>query len=446
MLIGWTPIWVPSLSSFFSDARRALRLQQVSALRDLRFTSTFHNNLTDVGLNQICSGEFTLAGPIASSMRPLPDNTLRQTVTIQDGGDDVVFGLSTSGQLMTVTERQGITSQTRVPLPPHLFKMQRRIQAMSYDAKRHRLLLATAAGTRSEIVAFDIEESEWTKVHELGRGVIGMTYVPEEDAIWTVISQYSIRDKTELADFVVLDAQTGEEQLKKRVSHPLRQPSTNSNVRTSYSVLQNSQAQLIASDGRAVLVGTRGRRVSGQPTSDQEDIFVIDSKDGTLLYSGPAVINDGRDPLEWIAKRDTSANEAIGPLGELAKKFAMAKDAIEQLRDSDEEVADELAVQLVEAKAELEGTTKESKKPKALPGGTLWADSESNRSRACHGHLRADRLSFVWTASDGVARDDRGGRHLAAHYCRWKRATKSCGGAGRRADRSPFGPRRVCAF
>lgn len=354
----------PESELLYSDARRALRLQQVAALRELRFTSTFHNSQTDVGLNQMCSGEFTLAGPIASSMQPLPDNSLTQTVTIQDDGDDVVFGLSTSGHVMTVTERQGITSQTRVPLPPHLFKTHRRIQAMSYDAKRHRLLLATAAGTRSEIVAFDIEESEWAKVHVLGQGVVGMTYVPEDDAIWAVVSQYSIRDKSEVADFVVLDGETGEARSKKRVSHPLRQPATNQTVRTSFSVLQNSQAQLIASEGRAVLVATRGGRHGSQPISDLEEIFVIDSKDGTLLYSGPAVINDGGDPLEWIAKRDGSAREAIGPLGELAKKFALATDAVEQLGDAERELADELAEQLKDAKAELEGNTKVSKKPR----------------------------------------------------------------------------------
>ena len=215
---------VPRVETLIREADATLRSRQASLLQDLKFTATFRNHAD--GVPETCYGKFTINGPLAETLVPLPNRMLRHLIEVTDNGKPVDFGLTTDARLVTIQSRAAGTQLTPVPLSNQLFAGATRFQAITYDSKRHRLVLAAPSAKGPALVAFDIAEGSWSLVAKLNHPAVALHYVKATDQFWTVLANWSLSEQKEVAHFAQLEAASGNVLRKNRISPSLCDPSS----------------------------------------------------------------------------------------------------------------------------------------------------------------------------------------------------------------------------
>ena len=236
--------YVPEVATMESEANAALRARQAARLGDLRFRAPFRATIDQSSGTETCMGEFTVHGPQASSLVPLPHRMLRQSVPV----GDATFGLTIASKLVTVQHREEGSELTPVPLSKDF--PSNRFQALTFDSQRNRLVAAVQGQGGSTLVAFDIATGTWSRLTQLSSTLVGIEHVAENDQLWAVGATWSSNGGEEVL-FLQLKP-TGEPVSERVISPKLETAESNGRRRQ----LRSGQMQLIESDGRAVLVGT----------------------------------------------------------------------------------------------------------------------------------------------------------------------------------------------
>lgn len=316
------------------EAQREIQRRQADRLTGLRFSSTFRNTLLETS-PVTCGGEFNVLGPIADTLTPLSHRQLRQTLLVGNEGARREFGLTTDARLVTVKRQADRVDITPVPLPHQLFRGSTAVQAFAYNAVRNRLLLAARFDSDTWLYALSVSSGEWTKVRSLGGSVVAMTWVPDDDRLWAVLSSAGEKGRTESIRLAMVDAD-GNTVNDVEVVPALTTNQGSAGGRLRWS---NSLSQLTAAEGHAVLVG--------QPLSSNGEanaggrIFVIDPKTGRRLYAGDLTVNDGADPPVSLNqnRRDRGGKyrsafaEVNAKLALLRSRLADAEPASDAVRD-----------------------------------------------------------------------------------------------------------------
>lgn len=322
---------IPTVESLIRDARQEWRIRKFNDLKNLRFQANYvtlppssHTTAPHTSV-----GEFSVIGPYADTLVPLRHHGLRTAVLTSKGDEQLEFGLDSNGQLVSLSTKQIPDRLTPVPPSASVLRHGNRFRAMAYDSKRHRMVLSTNTGQSSHIVAFDIENGEWSEVTKLPSPAVAMTYVEESDRIWLVMALRQ-RGANEDAELWKL-ASDGRVDEKVKLTESLGD-SQLGNQRFAYygSTWDNTFPQLIQHDQYAILVGLRYSRNRPTVRVTSPEIFVIESDSGDIVYSGTLrVASTDEEPTPQRVATDARPSFSI--LADLNRNLTRAAEAIEKL-------------------------------------------------------------------------------------------------------------------
>ena len=138
----------------------------------LRFTALFRNSDGAGAL-----GQFTVNGPIASTLRPASPQVTKIAV---DSKGKAMFGRGHHDVYLLKNARETQLLKQNPELPEISW-----LSAIAYDTKRNRLLASTFGG-RGYLYAFDIAKREWSIVCKPGLEVSALVFVESEDVLYGV--------------------------------------------------------------------------------------------------------------------------------------------------------------------------------------------------------------------------------------------------------------------
>ncbi len=312
-------------SQFERDQRRA-------KVGKLRFRAVYFVRKGDAmgsGGTSAAIGDFTVRGPIESSLRPLRFTSLRAVVT--DPKENLQFGLN--GHLELVLVDPDSDDPPKVPIG--IDTGRRQFWGMTIDTKRRRLVLSNRYD-KPNLYALDLESNQWSALGSPGSFIGALTYVPEEDVFYGIAS---------VDPHMSRDGRLGSEILKLGANGQRL-----ASVTSSAPIGADSEGlQVIYSGGRLVVISSprpdRWRRYASH-------LHVVDPKSGEVLYSGIAQPHDGKTPPKTDLVSPPPAGGGL--LHALSEKFAAAEQAIAELhKQGDKEQADQLAGRVARLKRRL---------------------------------------------------------------------------------------------
>ena len=311
---------LPQIREVTAEASTALRTRRLADLGSLRFNAIyfpppFSSRRFETPLPSY--GEFTLAGPIAETLKPLRHDSLRQVVTASTE-PHLQFAISKHDELV-VLEGDGFTRElTKVPLSSDL-PGRARFRSLAHDVKRNRLILAPR-DRQPVLYAYDIATGETSELQEVGAFLVCLAYAPDEDVLWAVTTGSDLKPLRLLklaADGTILST--------------TELPGISASQPTHW--VQRGGTQLIPVDGRLVLIVSPPQDPTGENRLQPQDrIYVVDPDTGQAVYTGPVQVQY-RDKGPRVADAPPAQVAADGELVELDRKFRDAEAAIARLRE-----------------------------------------------------------------------------------------------------------------
>jgi hypothetical protein len=120
-------------------------------------------------------GEFTLTGPVAKSLNPLPDRVSRVTY---DPNSKKHYGISDHGVVVIDLEKQDVTKlDMGLDVPKLSWPAD-----LTFDTKRDRLLLVSSGGG-GYLYAYDTKKDKWEALVKRAPAAV-FTYHPKDDMLY----------------------------------------------------------------------------------------------------------------------------------------------------------------------------------------------------------------------------------------------------------------------
>jgi hypothetical protein len=311
-----------------ADVARALKLKQFA---DLRFRALYYYSQRDGlhGDGAAAEGEFTIAGPLIDSLKPI-DKVIRHLVHEPNSGTD--FAIDHWTQLIVVDPKAN--EHPKVPLDKG-FLRELRLNTLAFDTKRNRLVLTGRDGPHG-VYAYNLKDATWKVLAEKGPNLGALTYVPEKDEFWgvTVSDNFGGRQG---AGFCRLNADG-------KVDAEFRPPQEITNTFGDF-----GGTTLVVADNMLIVVTppnvSWANREGPQNDKPISRIYVVDRITQEVIYSGPAVSHDGKTAPNF--SQLPPAPSGKGLLHRLFDRFELADERVKKLREQGEAVrADELASQV----------------------------------------------------------------------------------------------------
>lgn len=380
---------------------RAARQQ---AMRHLRFRGVLQSFPRDPRLPPEMArhrpayalAEFTIAGPVAGTLRALPRNVTE--VAIDPQGRNL-YGLDREAVLQIDLEAEQVI---QVAWDPAVGRPSWPM-AIAFDTKRRRLVVATL-DRGGRLCAYDVDQEKWSVLADGGRAPItSLTYAPAEDAFYGLAMGGDGPARPVVIRFDGEGRPAGRVVLSRRIpSHLHDRP--------------HGGPQVVAVGGYLAVLTPPVVDVEFDPAgAEQPRCYLFEPKTGRLVYSGPLRIQppSRAEPITaaelddlWAALRDADEAAAdrlmwqMASGGERAVEYLRAKlppaaapmpqrvDAlVARLSDADADARDEAAAELRQggaaAKSALSGALKQDLAPeKRARVRTVLANIESDEESA----------------------------------------------------------------
>lgn len=336
----WLREFVARRTEQIIDAGRLRRRQlQAEQLPELRYQASVPIRI-DSNQIQYSEGECNVIGPIAHTLVPYQERSIRQTVQVPDDDRSILFAITSGGTLVTVNEQVKPQSNRAAPVPldSSIFGPRARIRSMAYDRKRHRLI-CTPIGNQGLIAALDVESGEWSELGRLPHPLVGVAFAQDADELWAVAATHAPASSEETWGSGRLLRLDSDAKLisSQAISRPLLDVSTSQSAGMQASRFLNQSFELVAASPYAILAGLRP--IGDVSSNELEGYhFIIDIRTGEMLYEGPQQLNDGTGaPLKRSTQSVFSAmSDLRAMLAECDSKMESAKLATgdrERLRD-----------------------------------------------------------------------------------------------------------------
>jgi hypothetical protein len=386
----------PQIRELAAEARTALRTRRLAELESLRFEAVYFP--PPLARDRFESpapsfGEFTLAGPLAETLRPLAHDSLREVVTVSTE-PPLQFALSNQQEFVVLEGDAFPEDLTKVPLSSEL-PGRARFRSLAYDAKRNRLILAPLRNRKLALYAYDIATGETSELQELDASLACLAYAPDEDVLWAVTTGSDLQalrllklapDGRLLTEVELPDI-------------PLSQPAH---------WAHRGGSQLVPVDGRLVLLISPFRPPTDQSPGQPEDsIYVVDPGTGQVVYTGPVQVQyPGEGPQ--VSDRPPSQVAADGELAELDRKFRRAEGSIARLREAGEiGRVNALSARLDDLRQAMQGTLPKRNDERLYLVGTYESHATTVRVTDKSGPITLAVCSYepgTWTieADEGV--------------------------------------------
>ncbi len=325
-----------------AETRKA-KIEKVQGLKfkAIHFAGEPHSS-RGPGFHAASFGDFTIAGPVANTLIPLRHAGVREVITV-DREKPLQFALSHHTELVVFEGNNFVKDPPKVPLSAD-FARRERFSTMAYDSKRNRLMLC-ARDDAADLFAYDVKEGQWSKLHQLKRRLVALTYVAADDVYWGVAPPGYGRDQQGQLLKIGPDGKT-----------IATIPTQARMVRD----VGEGITQLIHTDGLLLMINPSHTRdhSTGRVVETEEQIVVVDPASGDVLFSGPSVVHDGKDRKEIIAAvREITPVDGDGLLARLDRKFSRATKDVQRLREQKQtKKADDLSARLVQLRQGVRGT------------------------------------------------------------------------------------------
>ena len=127
------------------------------------------------GSNSI--GNYTVTGPVASSLRPISDQLTKLAIDSQfervfGRGHHDVYRLPDQGELQLIAQDPALEEMSW-------------LSAIAFDTKRNRLLASTFAGG-GYLYVYEPDKDQWSIVCRPGLGVCALAYAEQDDVLYGV--------------------------------------------------------------------------------------------------------------------------------------------------------------------------------------------------------------------------------------------------------------------
>ena len=291
--------WMDAMITYHSDqliqlCRIHRRDREAAMLADLRYHASFPQRLDGTRI-QSCRAEFNVRGPLAPTLEPHADPTIRRQLQIRDDGQLVTFGINTVGALVTSTKSpSGSPTTARVPLDHQVFNASTRIGSLCYDAKRHRLICSTS-GSPGLVAALAIKTGQWQELGRFTRPILAVTYAPTADQLHAIAANFAPGTPSQdwgSAQFIRLSAD-GTVLSSLPVSRPLLDLPSSTNAASLISRFFNQPFELVHQGEYVVLNGQQFSEGSRSSPLGSPYHYLIDVETGRMLFDGPLAVNSG---------------------------------------------------------------------------------------------------------------------------------------------------------
>lgn len=317
----------PAVEAVLQAARAERQRLALAELGDWRFEAIYDAGEPDSsrgpGFHAASRGIFTIAGPITSTLRTIPDASWRCMVdAVGDGDTSTTFALSDHGDLVFV-EAGGFVEEEppKVALSSDL-RLNTRFTALAYDSQRNRLLVADDRGGKSQLLFYGVEDRRWSQPIASRQKCYALAYAADEDVFYGIMGDERIPHlaKTMLARI------EADGELQELASLDVPPPS----------LWNHGHPQLVYAGGRLVYLSppTSFDLMTGRQTTLIDRLHVIDPGDGRILYSGPITPHEVG---EVVVERSAPAADGVGVLARLDAKLEQVEREIARRAADDSE-------------------------------------------------------------------------------------------------------------
>ncbi len=310
------------------------RRDRFAKVADLRFEGVFYtarsfnpHGYYGHGDYAASTAEFTAAGPIESTMRPLDPN-VRQVV--YDPKENTRFALNQGGELVVynpLTEEQ----QQPVPLGGDLVNGFQ-ISAIAFDPLRRRVV-AAERHPPVRLAAYRLEDAQWEVLGPLEQGLAGLIYLPEHDQL-VGVTMYE-RHQAEQDEHLAANPDSGQPaspgpailriDAQGKVVDTIR-PS----LRLGATFEEPRGTSLALAKGYLVLQPPPKR---GAWDTAEHPLVILDLATRDAVYSGRMRPHDGQG-LPPVEEAKEASPTGGGGLGRLLKQIEHAAGGVELLRSN----------------------------------------------------------------------------------------------------------------
>lgn len=345
---------LPAIEALARKATEFDRADRFAKVAELRFEGVFYtlrsahqHGYYGHGEYAAATAEFTAAGPIESTMRPLDPN-VRQV--IHDSKENTRFALTQNGELV-VYDPLAEEQQQPVPLGGELVNGYQ-MGAMTFDPLRRRIVVAERHQP-FRLAAYRLDDAQWEVLGPLEQPLAGLIYSPELDQLFgvTAVERHQAEQEEQQAASTGQPLSPGAVILRidaqGKVVDTIR-PS----VRLGTTFEEPRGTALCLAKGLLVLLPPPKR---GAWESAEHPLVIIDPATKDIVYSGRMQPHNGQGKPP--ADDDSEAPPAGGGgLDRLFKQIQHATAGVELLRSSGRaNDADEYARKLAQYRRMLPG-------------------------------------------------------------------------------------------
>jgi hypothetical protein len=332
---------LPSIASVTMQATEMLTSHRLAPFMDLRFTAAHYVDADGFGPRdtRISVGQFTVAGPIANSLEPVPER-LHTPMVVSGGEKPFRFALDASGRLI-MSEREGATFSP-VPVAASVQRLGALFSSFCLDTKRDRLVLARrVSGT---LCTYDIAKGKWSQLGDSKSSILSIVYQAKDDMFLAITLQpngpQSVSDPLGL---VHIDTD-GKIAFSRQLRFQAVDGTTQVMNAAMRSIVPSSGVHLaiVDDDKLAVIYHGTMARATDKP------LKLLDSKTGDVIYEGPIRVHQGEAPALVLARRPPPKAPASGLLALIDDLFAKAEEVKAKLADEKPERAKKFAARLTE--------------------------------------------------------------------------------------------------
>jgi hypothetical protein len=310
------PAWraqyvLSSTEAAHEKALDVIRAKAIAKLADLRFRGLYYQASSQHGHDGLASeGEFTIAGPLAESLRPI-DKGIRHLV--HEPKNQLDFGITHHTEFVVV--EPNVEEYAKVPLDAAMPR-EVRFNTLAHDTKRDRFIL-TGRDDQHPIYAYNLSDSTWKLLRKQGPNLSSLIYVPDKDELIgvTVVDHHG--EEARGGATVCRLSPEGE-------TIELFRP--NQDIRDTWGDFGGTT--LAYRDNQLVIASPPSRDSKG---AYESHVHVVDLNSREVLFSGPSVPHDGRNApkLASVDRRPSGT----GIVHRLFDRLELADATVKSLRE-----------------------------------------------------------------------------------------------------------------
>jgi hypothetical protein len=364
---------LPRVEAVAELAESTLTSHRVESLKHIRFRAVHRHVANQPGPSTTGTsfGEFTIAGPIANSLEPLPQNL--QTQIVSSGGDQPLrFALDSTGRLVMAEQE----SQTFKPIPiAAKLRSTGRFRSFCLDSKRNRIVLAPYE--TDALCAYDVAVGKWARLGDAKLPIGAIVYYTKDDRFFAASRLMRTAQAAQPTPHLLKIDGEGKVESQWNLSFQPADPNKQQGYYGAPAFGVTELQLAFAGDRLALICGGSLLRTTSKP------LKLLDRQSGKVIYEGPLRVHHDEDPATVLNRSAPPAARAQGLLARVDRLIAKAEQVRNELATKDAERAKEFETRLDTVRQLMRGRNLKREQEQTYTV-SLWPQGEA---RKIHVHM-----------------------------------------------------------